>query len=136
MKKVMRWIATILIVGIVTVAINFLIEGVPLTGIPDAENIECVVVEHSHYPDEIKEYTDAKNIELAAALLSYLHYSPLKGLSDDIPLIQITYIMNDGTERVVSANNLTVWWDGKPRAIHDEGTFVKMCTAVFFLQNG
>lgn len=135
MKKVMRLIATIVVVSIIIVVANLLIEGVPLLGTPDTEKIERVIVEHNNYPDEIKEYTDEKNIELSKDLLGYLRYSPLKGLSEDNQLIKITYIMNDGTECAVSANNLTVWWDGKPRALHDKETFVKMCTAVFFSEN-
>ena len=94
------------------------------------------MVTHTSYPDDVKEITDEFYIELAEAMLGYLHYAPLKGLTDDVPVIQITYIMNDGTEVVVKANEKTVWWNGKPRAIHDEGQFVKMCTAVFYLQNG
>ena len=42
--------------------------------------------------------------------------------------------MDDGTEIVVKANDTTVWWNGKARAIQDEGMFVKMCTATFYLQ--
>lgn len=134
MKKVIRLIATILVVSIIVVAANLLIEGVPLHGTPDAEKIERVIVEHGSYPDETKEHTDPKYIDLAVALLGYLRYSPLKGLTDDNQLIKITYIMDDGTESVVSANEHTVWWNGKPHALSKEGTFVKMCTAVFFLQ--
>ena len=136
MKKVVRWIAAIIGVSVVIVAANLLIEGIPLFGTPDAEKIEMVAVEHKDYPDTIREYTDEENIELAVALLGYLRYSPLKDLSDDNQLIQITYIMGDGTECVVSANNLTVWWKGTPRALTDEDTFVKMCTAVFFPEVG
>lgn len=135
MKKAIRWIATILIVSIVIIAASLLIEGIPLFGTPNIEKIERVVVEHGDYPDEVKEYTDEENIELAVGLLGYLRYSPLKGLSDDNRLIQITYIMDDGTECVVAANDYTVWWNGKPSALRDENTFVKMCTAVFFSEN-
>ena len=135
MKKVVRLLTTILVVILVTVVLNFLTEGVPLFGVPNIEKIERVAVKHSDYPDKIKEYTDEKNIELAVALVGYLRYSPFKGLSDDQQLIQITYIMDDGEECVVHANEKTVWWNGKPRALHDEDTFVKMCTAVFFSQD-
>lgn len=135
MKKAIRLIATILVVCVVVIALNLLIEGVPLLGTPKLENIDRVVVEHSDYPDDVKEYTDENNIKLAEALLGYLHYAPLKGLTDDNPVIQITYIMDDGTEYIVKANDNTVWWNGKPHAIHDESMFTKMCTAVFYLQN-
>ena len=132
MKKAINLIATVLIVCIVTVILNFLLEGVPLFNTPNTEKVEKVFVQHQDYPDEIKEFTDDENIELAVALLGYLWYSPFKSLSDDNRLIQITYIMDDNTEYVVYANSYTVWWNGKPKALHDENTFVKMCTAVFF----
>ena len=135
MKKAIRLIAAALAACITSIALDFLIEGVPLFGAPDEENIEYVVVEHDDYPDEVKKFTDEWNIELAVALLGYLRYAPMKDLSDDNQLIRITYFMEDGTEIKVSANNYTVWWKGKPRALSDENTFVKMCTAVFFLQN-
>ena len=135
MKKVARWIASIIVVSVVIVAINLLIEGIPLLGTPNAEKIEKVAIEHMDYPDTIREYTDEENIQLAVALLGYLRYSPLKGISDDNRLIQITYIMDDGTEYIGCANNLTVWWNGKPYALADEDTFVKMCTGVFFPEN-
>ena len=131
MKIVARWITTIIVVSAVIVAVNRLIEGIPLFGTPDAEKTEKVVIEHKDYPDTIREYTDEENIKLAVALLGYLRYTPLKDISDDNRLIQITYIMDDGTECTVSANNLTVWWNGKTHALTNEKTLVKMCTAVF-----
>ena len=134
MKKTMHWIGTILAVSIITILLNFLIEGVPLFGTPKTENIEHIVVTHTDYPDDVKDITDEYSIELAEALLGYLHYAPLKGLTDDAPTIQITFHMKDGTEIVVKANEKTVWWNGTPRALQDEGRFVKMCTAVFYLQ--
>ena len=132
MKKLLAGIATFIVVSALIVAVNLLIEGIPLFGTPDAEKIEKVVIEHRDYPDTIRECTDEENIKLAVVILRYLHYSPLKEVSDDNRLIQITYIMEDGTVCSVSANNLTVWWNGKTHALTDENTFVKMCTAVFF----
>lgn len=134
MKKVFRFIATVIAVVIVVIGLNLLVDGVLLLGTPDAENVSCVIVEHSDYPDEIKKHTDDTKIELAVAMLGYLNYSPLKGLSDDVPVIRVTYIMNDNTEIVVKANDKTVWWNGKAYAVTDENMFVKMCTAVFYLQ--
>lgn len=132
MKKVIRLIATILVVSIIVVGSSFLIEGVPLFGTPDVEKVERIIVEHADYPNEVKEYTDNDKIELAIALLGNLKYSPLKGLTDDNRLITITYIMDDGTECVVSANNYTVWWNGKPSAIKNEKQFVKLFMAIFY----
>ena len=135
MKKIKRLIITIFAVSVIVIGLNLFTEGMPLLGIPEIEKIDQVVIEHKDYPDECKTYSDEENIELAVALLGYLRYSSLKGLSDDNQLIKITYIMDDGTEQVVAANNYTVWWNGKPSALHDENTFVKMCTAVFYGEN-
>ena len=132
MKKAIRLIATILVVSIVIVGLSFLIEGVPLLGTPNVEKVERIIVEHADYPNEVKEYTDNDKIELAVALLGNLKYSPLKGLTDDNRLITITYIMDDGEECVVSANNYTVWWNGKPSAIKNENQFVKLFMAIFY----
>ena len=132
MKKAIRLIATILVVSIVIVGLSFLIEGVPLLGTPNVEKVERIIVEHADYPNEVKEYTDNDKIELAVALLGNLKYSPLKGLTDDNRLITITYIMDDGEECVASANNYTVWWNGKPSAIKNENQFVKLCMAIFY----
>lgn len=132
MKKTIRRIAAILIVSIAAAAGSLLMEGIPLFGTPDIEKIERVVVEHGDYPEEVREYRDEENIELAVGLLGFLRCSPLKGLSDDDRLIQITYILDDGTACAVAANVHTVWWNGKARALHDENAFVKICTAIFF----
>lgn len=132
MKKAIRLIATILVVSIIVVGLSFLIEGVPLFGAPDVGKVERVIITHDNYPNEVKEYTEEDKIELAVALLGYLRYAPLKGLTDDNQLIKITYIMDDGTECVVSANNYTVWWNGKPSAIKNENQFTKLCMAIFY----
>ena len=58
MKKVLRWVVTILAVCIVTLALNLLTDGVPLLGTPKVENIDRIVVTHTSYPDDIKEITD------------------------------------------------------------------------------
>ena len=87
MKKVFRFIGTVIAVVIVVICLNLLIDGVPLMGTPNAENVSSVIVEHSDYPDDVKKHTDDTKIELAVAMLGYLNYSPLKGLSDDVPVI-------------------------------------------------
>ena len=58
MKKVFRFIATVIVVTIVVIGLNLLIEGVPLLGTPDVANVSSVIVEHSDFPDDIKKHTD------------------------------------------------------------------------------
>lgn len=135
MKKAIRFVGMLLVVSIIVAAFSFLVEGVPLFGIPQTDEVARVVIEHRGYPNGVKEFTDTENIELAVALTGYLRYSPLKGLSDDNRLIQITYILNNGSQCTVSANEYTVWWNGTTRALRNENAFVKLCTAVFFSED-
>ena len=135
MKKAIGFVGMLLVVSILVAAFSFLAEGVPLFGMPKTDEVSRVVIGHRGYPDGVKEFTDAENIELAVALTGYLRYSPLKGLSDDNRLIHITYILEDGTQCSVSANEYTVWWKGTARALRNENAFVKLCTAVFFSED-
>lgn len=140
MKKVARGI--LLCMGLLgfSIAVHFFVhDGIPLPDTPKTENVEQVIVVHHDYPNDTKEYSDEFHIKIAVALIGYLDHNPLKKLSKELPeaspVIQITYSMKDGTEVVILANDDTVWWKDKTYAIHNEGEFVKMCTATFYLQN-
>ena len=71
MKKVFRTIMTFFVICIVIVASNFFIKGVPLFGVPDAENIEQIVkavnyaykVSKSNFIWEEKVKSSKKNVQ-------------------------------------------------------------------------
>lgn len=128
MKKIIELVAIILAVGMIVL----IVEGVPLRSRPDLEKIEKVQVMHIDYPDEVKEYSDPKNIKHAEALPGCLKYSLFKKAKDGKPIVTIKYIMKDGSECTISANEETVWWGGKTYAIQEEGLFVDLSTSVFF----
>jgi len=134
MKKLMRIMLLYVVFLFCIIVVNvWLFKGIPLSGIPKAENIERFIIVHSDYPDDVKEYIDEDEIKLAELLLkTFLNYAPLKRVSEDNPTIQITYIMDDGTEIVVKANDTTVWWNGKARALQKEELFVNACTGLFY----
>lgn len=136
MKKPAKLLIPILASAVFATTASVLADGLPIFGKPKAEDVKQVKIEHLDYPNDIKEFTDNKNIELAVSLLSYLHTSPIKKITDNPPKINITYNLKDGSCITVSANSSTVWLNGRPRAIHDKNTFYKMCTAAFFFQNG
>ena len=60
-----------------------------------------------------------------------LRYSKADGGQQ--PLISITYYLQNGTDRTISANRTTVWWKGKSYAIKDPGLFVNLTEGIFFL---
>lgn len=53
--------------------------------------------------------------------------------SEEEPLITITYHLRNGLDKTISANNNTVWWNGKPYLIKDKEMFIKLAKGIFFL---
>lgn len=130
-----KWIRTVLVIFI-CIVIHFLFytlfEGIRLPKTPKVEAVEKIVLEHTDYPNEVKEYEKKRDIEVTKALVGYLRYSPFKKKSNETPQIHLTFVMKDGTEYVISANEETVWWNGKTYALREEGFFVNSCTSLFF----
>lgn len=53
-------------------------------------------------------------MELALKLTGFLNYNVFKKAdSEEEPVITIVYHMKNGTDKVISANDTTVWWNGK-----------------------
>ena len=107
-------------------------KGIRLPDAPDAENITKIVVEHTDYPGDTRKYVDTTSINMAEALLGTLRYAPVRTPTDGEPVVKLTYVLDDGSEVTVEANDKTVWWNGKSYAIRKEGEFVKYCATYFF----
>ena len=43
--------------------------------------------------------------------------------------------LKDGTDKTISANNTTVWWNGKTYVIKDKEMFVNLTEGIFFLED-
>ncbi|MCD7863529.1 MAG: hypothetical protein LUG61_08525 [Lachnospiraceae bacterium] len=124
------FISTMLIMGI-----SIFVEGMYLIGIPDIDNVQKVTISYSEITNEIKEFSDEEQIELAVKLTGSLKYSLTEKADDKTsPMITITYYLEDGQSLSISANRDTVWWKGKAHAIKDKETFIKMAEGVFFLE--
>lgn len=126
--------AVLLFVLIVTLFLYAGMEGLYLFHSPAPEDIQSVVITHADFPNQPKHVTDGYYISLAEAMLGYLRYVPFKKPTDGVPLIEMTFVLKDGAELSLQANEQTVWWMGKPYALRERGLFIKMCTAVFYIQ--
>ena len=114
-------------------AFRILNKGIRLPDAPDAENITKIVVEHTDYPGDTRKYVDTLSIDMAQGLLvASLRYAAVRTPEDGAPIVRLTYVMDDGSEVTVEANDKTVWWKGKSYAIRKEGEFVKYCATYFF----
>lgn len=80
-----------------------------------------------------KEFVDEENKELAVKLINFLNYVPFSTASDTYePLIIITYVLDDGTEIKISANNTEVFLNGNGHQLKDAEIFGNLTKAVFF----
>ena len=109
-------------------------DGMRLPDEPDVERITKIIVEHTDYPGDTRKYVDTTSINMAEALLETLRYEAVRTPTDGEPVARLTYVLDDGSEVTVEANDKTVWWKGKTYAIYNTktGQFVKQCARHFF----
>ena len=129
----LKTLATTVTLSIIIVALLYcLTEGWPLMVSPKIENIEMVTVTEHDLGLE-KEFTDAKNIELAVKLINFLNVVPFSAVSNtDEPLISIKYSLKDGSEINVSANNTAVFLNDKGHRLKEPEIFVDLAKGIFF----
>ncbi|MCD7820410.1 MAG: hypothetical protein LUH07_15395 [Lachnospiraceae bacterium] len=134
-SRAIRFILTVFTGVLLIMGISIFMEGMYLIGIPDIDNVQKVTILYSEVTNEIKEFSDEEQIELAVKLTGFLKYSLTEKADDKTPpMITITYYLEDGQSLSVSANRDTVWWKGKAHAVKDKGTFIKLTEGVFFLE--
>ena len=134
MKKVIGWVLLCVCVLSFGIVQYLLSHSIRLPDTPDADNITKIIVEHTDYPGDRRKYVDTASINMAQALLGALRYEPLKKSAEGTPVVRLTYVLDDGSEVTVEANDKTVWWKGKTYAIYNTktGQFVKYCATYFF----
>lgn len=134
-KKIFQFLIEIAIGTILVVGIKIFTDGMWLLGLPELNDIQSVSISYPNVTDEIKKISNEEDIELALKLTGFLNYD-LFERSDDTgePLITITYHLQDGTDKIVSANHTTVWWNGKSYSIKDKEIFINLTEGLFFLK--
>lgn len=134
MKKII-WqyiIPIFLSVGIVIIGYYFM-HGIPLIGIPKMEDVSYVEISDSRLNIDARKFIETEDIEIAVNITNFLNYR-LGTPNQEESFIQITFVMKDGTTVTVSANEETVYWNGKVFTIKgDNGrTFVSITEGLFF----
>lgn len=104
-----------------------------LLGLPNLDDIQSVNISYPRVADEVKEISSREDIELALKLTGFLKYDLFgKANSEEEPLIIITYLLQDGTAKTISANNTTVWWNNKTYTLKDKEIFINLTEGIFF----
>ena len=138
-KGLIKIIIEIIVVTILVTSINIRLNGMYLLGLPDFDEIQSVRISYPNITNEVKEFSDDYNIELALKLTGFLKYDLFEKTENientSEPLITITYHLKDGTMKEISANNTVVWWKGKKYIIKDKDMFVNLTEGIFFLED-
>ena len=133
-KSTIRLLIVIVVATVLVVGAKILIDGMYLWGIPDLKEVQTVSISYPRVTEEIKEISSQEDKELSLKLTGFLKYDLFKKAdSNEKPLITITYHLKDGTDKTISANNTTVWWNGKTYVIKDQEMFVNLTEGIFFL---
>lgn len=135
-KGIFRFLIQIAVIVILIVVVNVFINGMYLLGLPNLSDIQSASISYPSVTEDIKEVSSPEDIELALKLTGFLKYN-LFEKSDTVekPLITMTYHLKDGTDKTISANNTTVWWNDKSYTIKEKEMFINLTEGIFFLED-
>lgn len=130
-KAIKQWIVEVLIVTVLLVSISLFRDGIPLMGVPKAENVVSVELLYSRVGGEPVILTEKEDIELAVNAANFLNYrwgTP----AEDEKIMIVTYETAMGETYVLSASETCVWWKGKVYPLKDESFFINVMEGCFF----
>ena len=135
-KGLIRFLTEVIVIFVLIVGIRIFTDGMYLLRLPDLDDIQSVNISYPSVTDDVKEISSHEDIELALKPTGYLKYDLFeKANSEEEPLITITYLLKDGTDKKISANNTTVWWNNKTYTIKDKEMFINLTEGIFFLED-
>ncbi|MDO4296808.1 MAG: hypothetical protein Q4D90_11715, partial [bacterium] len=125
LKAFLRFLIEVVVVIILLVGIRIFTDGMYLLGLPDLKDIQSVNISYPSVTDDVKEISNHEDIELALKLTGFLKYDLFgEANTEEEPAITITYFLKDGTNKTISANDTTVWWNNKIYEIKDKEMFI------------
>ena len=131
-KGLLRFLIELAVITVLLVGGSIVINGMPLFGVPDVDDIQSVQISYPGAAHSGIETSSREDAELAQNLTSFLYYAPFALVdSEEEPAITITYFLGDGVQKTVAASDTTVWWNGKAHRLKHPGQFVKMAEGVF-----
>lgn len=134
-KRLIRFLAQVLVVTFLLMGIKIFMEGMYLLGIPQPEEVTQVTLSWPQLSPGEKLVTDSQQIQLAVYLTAYLKYVPFaKAEPGAEPEVTITYCQADGEQVTLAASQDTVWYKGKAHPLRHPGQFIKIAQGIFFMK--
>ena len=132
-RAVGRWAIQVFLVTALVVSISLFMNGIPLMGVPKAENVVSVELTDSRMGGKTIVLTEPDDIALAVNAANFLNYrwgSP----AEDEKIITAAYETETGEKVVLSAGETCVRWKGKTYQLEEERVFVNVMENCFFLR--
>lgn len=132
-KKFSQYVITIIMSAIIGTIGYLVINGIPLLGVPNIEDVSYVEISNYRLDINARKFTEIEDIEKAINLTNFLLYKPGKPEQKE-PIIELVFHLKDGNSFLISANEKTVYIHGKERSLKgDNGsTFIKVTEGIFF----
>ena len=130
-KKHSAWLQTLLTVVLsVLIASAVWIDryGVPLLGLPKAEDVQSVTL--VSLDSGSVTVTDTENVELLVKAANLLNYK-LGAPDTTDPELTVTYTLKNGEVRVLSASRTTMWWKGRAHPLRQPEVFCNIVDGLF-----
>lgn len=114
----------------------FIMYGIPLSGIPEIDDISYVEISNNRLDVQARRFTDIEELEKAVNVTHFLSYKPGKPEIEE-PIIEMIFHLKDGTSLSVSANEKTVYKNGKAYVLKgDNGeVFIRISEGIFFFHD-
>lgn len=119
----------IVITCVLNTVIFIALHGVPLIGLPKAEEVKRISITHETFGE--REITDEKDIGLLVNAANLLNYR-FSGEPEGEPIITIVYHLDNGKDVTLKANQKTMWWHGKSHPIKETKSFINITEGLFF----
>lgn len=127
-----------IISALVVVVGYILINGIPLTNIPEIGDVSYVEITDARLDLDARTYTEIEDIENALNVTGLLLYKPGKPEEQESPknpVIELVFHLNDGNTLIIGADEQTVTINGKEHSLKgDNGiTFINVTEGIFFV---
>jgi len=128
LKAVGKFLLSILATMFLVTGIKIAVDGCWLIFLPIDEQVESVTITYSSLSPDAKEISDSDDLKRCTAMLNLLKYNIfVKSEDDSAPLVTYIFHQKNG-----SANNETVFYNGKQHVLKQPEVFVNLTEGLFF----
>ena len=120
-----------LLTAAVLTGVYLAVHGIPLRGLPKAQEVLSVEISDARQGGEPRVFADPEAVKRAVGCCGLLSWLPGAPGEEDL-FLEYTFRLRDGTAATVSAGESTVFWQGRRRRLRDSTLFLSCTEGIFF----